>query len=197
MAERQTKKQLTHQRMLDAAGRSFRANGFAGIGVDGIAKEAGVTSGAFYAHFGSKGGAFEAALKAGLDEVIAAIPVFRTRHGNKWVVAFTDYYLGRNHREDIGSGCAMTTLSPEVVRADNAIQAIYEEKMAVIAKLISEGLADGTDQDRFARAWAMLSILIGGLTTARAVNGVSLSDEIASAVRGAAINVAGAVAPSQ
>ena len=48
------KKLETRSRIIDAAGRSFRSNGYAGIGVDGIAKAAGVTSGAFYAHLGSK-----------------------------------------------------------------------------------------------------------------------------------------------
>ena len=46
------KKQETRKRIINAASRGFRSNGYAGIGVDGIAKEAGVTSGAFYAHLG-------------------------------------------------------------------------------------------------------------------------------------------------
>jgi len=193
MVEITTKKQLTHQRMLDAAGRSFRSNGFAGIGVDGIAKSAGVTSGAFYAHFGSKDGAFEAALKAGLDEVIAAIPVFRLEQGKKWVVAFANYYLGKAHRDDLACGCAMTTLSPEVVRADAKLHAIYEGKMQQIVNLIADGLAGGSADERRARAWAMLSILIGGLTTARAVESITLAEEIAASARAAAVSIAGKV----
>ena len=65
MSEALTKKQLTHRKMLDAASMSFRSNGYAGIGVDGIAKAAGVTSGAFYAHFGSKDKAFKSVLDMG------------------------------------------------------------------------------------------------------------------------------------
>ena len=47
-------KQLVRRKMVDAAGRGFRKNGYGGLGVDGLAKEAGVTSGAFYGHFKSK-----------------------------------------------------------------------------------------------------------------------------------------------
>ena len=194
MAKTLTKKQQTHLRMLEAASSSFRANGYAGIGVDGIAKAAGVTSGAFYAHFGSKNGAFDAALKAGLDEVIAAIPVFRRDHGIKWVAAFAEYYLGQPHRDDLATGCAMTTLSPEVVRAKSEIHVVYEEKMAKIAGLIADGLAGGTPEARRSRAWAMLSTLIGGLTTARAIETLALAEEIASSVRAAAVAVAGKAA---
>ena len=193
MPEKLTKREQTRVRILAAAGREFRSNGYAGIGVDGVAKAAGVTSGAFYAHFGSKDGAFVAALKAGLDEVIEAVPVFQKENGPDWVQAFADYYLGGPHREDLASGCAMTTLSPEVVRASPDLHTVYEEKMNRIAGLIAQGLAGGSKQDRTARAWAMLSTLIGGLTVSRAVHDNATAEAIASAVRAAAVIAAGPV----
>ncbi len=194
MVEAATKKQQTRQRLLNAASQSFRRNGYAGVGVDGIAKEAGATSGAFYAHFGSKDGAFDAALNAGLDEVIEGIPAFQSEHGKKWIEAFTDYYLGQPHREDLAGGCAMTTLSPEVARAGLDVHAVYEKKMKKIVDLIATGLARGDEENRRARAWALLSILIGGLTLARAVKTRKASDEVAASVRSAALNAAGFVA---
>tara|TARA_R110002073_G_scaffold196455_4_gene355614 strand:+ start:479 stop:1075 length:597 start_codon:yes stop_codon:yes gene_type:complete len=193
MEQALTKKQRTHQRMLDAAGQSFRSNGYAGIGVDGIAKAAGVTSGAFYAHFGSKDGAFEAALKAGLDEVIDAVPTFQRDHGGKWVEGFADYYLGKAHRKDLACGCAMTSLSPEIARAAPDVRAIYETKMKNIVDLIADGLAGRSREDRIARAWAVIGTLIGGLTVARAVKTQRLSEEIASSIRTAAGIAAGEV----
>lgn len=191
MDSKLTKREQTHQRMLAAAGREFRSNGYAGIGVDGIAKAAGVTSGAFYAHFGSKGSAFEAAVSAGLDEVIDAIPTFRREHGARWTIAFADYYLGSDHRQDLPCGCAMTTLSPEVVRAGPELHVIYEEQMNRIANLIAEGLAGGGIDERTARAWAMLSTLIGGLTISRAVQSAEAANAIAAAAHKAALAAAG------
>ncbi|VAW65160.1 Transcriptional regulator, AcrR family [hydrothermal vent metagenome] len=191
MSKSPTKKQLTHQRMLDAASQSFRSNGYAGIGVDGIAKAAGVTSGAFYAHLGSKDKAFSAVLESGLDEVIEAIPGFQNEGGSDWVRAFVDYYMGREHRDDLACGCAMTTLSPEVVRAGPELHGNYEKKMKKIAELIANGLEGESKAERLARAWAMLGILIGGLTMARAVKTQKAADEIALSIRTSAINVAG------
>lgn len=195
MSQTPTKKQQTRERMLDAASQCFRSNGYAGIGVDGIAKAAGVTSGAFYAHFGSKDGAFDAALAAGLDEVIEAIPKYQQEFGSDWLRAFTDYYLGKAHRDDLAGGCAMTTLSPEVVRAEPGVHAAYEEKMSRIADLIANGLAGGSDDDRRTRAWAMLGTLIGGLTVARAVKKRKTAEEIAASIRAAAVAAAGATTP--
>ena len=187
------KKQETRQRIIDAAGRSFRSNGYAGIGVDGIAKAAGVTSGAFYAHLGSKNGAFDAALKAGLDEVISAIPIFQRENGSQWINAFTHYYLGQAHRNDLECGCAMTTLSPEVVRTNSEFHIIYEEKMTHIISLMAEGLEEGSKSERISRAWAVLGILIGGLTMARAVNNEKICKQISKSVGDAAISAAGKI----
>lgn len=191
MVEKPNRKDETRRRMLDAAGQKFRAHGYAGIGVDGVAKAAGVTSGAFYAHFGSKDGAFDAAVEAGLDEVIAALPKLQKESGVGWVEAFAHYYLGRAHRADLPCGCAMATLSPEVVRAGPETHALYEAKMGKIAELAAVGLKGGSMADRRGRAWAMLSVLIGGLTVARGMKSKKVSDEIAAAVISAAIVAAG------
>jgi AcrR family transcriptional regulator len=198
MTEKLTKRERTHQKILEAAGRNFRRHGYAGIGVDGIAQAAGVTSGALYAHFGSKDWVFVAALEQGLEEVIDAIPVFQRDHGDKWVVAFADYYLSVDHRQDLECGCAMTTLSLEVVRQEPSLHEVYEEKMGTIISLIARGLSPPSEEkevdDREGRGWAFLSTLIGGLTVSRAVADPDLAALIAASVHGAAIAAAGAVA---
>jgi len=186
-----TKKQHTHQRMLDAASRSFKAHGFAGVGVDGIAKAAGVTSGAFYAHLGSKNAAFETIMISGLDEVIEGIPVFQRDYGTEWVKAFAEYYLGLPHRSDLACGCAMASLTSEVVRSNGELQLIYEEKMSKIADLVSAGLEGGTISQRHGRAWALLSTLIGGLNIVRAMASEDITSNIAESIKEAAIIAAG------
>src|SRR5687768_10451770 len=47
-------KQATRQRILEAAGRRFKEDGIDGAGVATVMSEAGLTNGAFYAHFASK-----------------------------------------------------------------------------------------------------------------------------------------------
>ena len=191
MRHKGVKKEETRQKILNAAGRSFRNYGYSGIGVDGLAKAAGVTSGAFYSHFGSKDAAFDAALTAGLDEVIEAIPQLQRDHGAGWVKIFVDYYLGKQHRSDLACGCAMATLSPEVVRSFPKVQTVFEEKMDWIVNLIAQGLSGSSDKDCRARAWSMLSLLIGGLTIARAMKSVKASEEVAEAIKVTAIKAAG------
>ena len=47
-------KQATRQRIVEAAGRRFKQDGIDGAGVATLMSDAGLTNGAFYAHFASK-----------------------------------------------------------------------------------------------------------------------------------------------
>lgn len=185
MMKQAEKKSATRSKLVDAAGRGFRTHGFSGVGVDSMAGSAGATSGAFYAHLGSKGKAFHIALTAGLDEVIEAIPQYQLEHGSAWIDAFSDYYLGKPHRLDMACGCAMTTLTPDVMRGDEAAKEIYETRMNEIAELISGGLTKIDLTDRMPRAWSILQTLIGGLMMARSMHTEDASDRVAQATKAA------------
>lgn len=187
MTKQTERKRQTRQRMLDAASRSFKSHGFAGVGVDSIAKAAGATSGAFYAHMGSKDQAFLRAVETGLDEVIKAVPVFQEKNGDRWIEAFVNYYLGKAHRDDRACGCAMTSLSPEVTRANPQIKQAYETRMNTIVDEMANGLPGETASERQSKAWGFIGLLTGGLTMSRAVGSDQQAKEIAEAVKLAAL----------
>ena len=184
-------KEETRRNMVVAIGHGFRKYGYGGIGIDGLSKSAGVTSGAFYTHFGSKHEAFTTALEAGLDEVIGSLPAIQLEHGTNWVKFFVEYYLGESHRGDLEQGCAMATLTPEVVRFDADMHAVFEKKMSAIAKIVTQGLSGGTERNRYNRAWSMLGVLIGGINIARGMKSEKISNLVADAIKLAAIKVAG------
>lgn len=186
------KSEATKAKLLESSGRAFRREGYAGIGVDSIAKDAGVTSGAFYAHLKSKNDAFRAALVSGLEDVLAALPEYRETHGAQWPAAFADYYLGKGHRIDLEGGCAMTSLTPDVIRADPAVQTEYAELMSGIIKEIADHLPQaGPAAEHEAMAWAFLATLIGGLTLSRAVGSGPAADQIARSSKAAALDAIG------
>jgi len=107
------------------------------------------------------------------------------------VEAFAKYYLSLAHRNDLAGGCAMTTLSPEVARASPEMREAYEAKMTRFADLVADGLAGGSQDKHRSRAWAMLGVATGGLTMARAVQTRGIAEEIAEAIKGAAVKIAG------
>lgn len=184
-------KEESRARIVDAAGRGFRRAGYGGIGVDGLAREAGVTHGAFYGHFRSKADAFQAAVVAGLEELREGVETLRAEHGPGWVVAFATFYMGHKRTCDLAQACTLPSLSPEVERADPAARIAYQDELRRVVDAIAAGLEGGSDTEREARGWALLSLLAGGVTLARAVPDQATAERIAAAVRDTAVTTAG------
>lgn len=180
------RKEASRARILQQAGRGFRSHGYGGIGVDGIARAAGVTSGGFYAHFRSKAAAFEAAVRAGLDELRAGIATLRETAGPGWRRAFVDFYLSDRRTCDLSESCALQSLAGEVARADDGAREAFRGELDSVIAAYADGLAGGSAAERRSAAIAQLALLVGGVTLARAVGDPAVSEQIADAVRQAA-----------
>lgn len=176
MRYKSSQKQETRQRIIAAAERSFKKVGYSGIGVDGLAKDAGVTSGAFYGHFGSKEDAFKEAIISGMSSLNKAIEELQEQHGENWWQAFAKLYTSHKRSCDLADSCAMQSLTPEVGRASDEIRALYEHELLQIARRANKK----QDMDN---TWASLAMLIGGVTLARAVKQPKLANEISNAVK--------------
>jgi TetR/AcrR family transcriptional regulator, transcriptional repressor for nem operon len=179
-------KEESRSRIVEALGRGFRREGYGGIGVDGLAREAGVTHGAFYGHFRSKAEAFGAAVVAGLSELRQGVEAIRAEQGAGWLAAFAAFYMGWKRTCDLADACTLPSLSAEVERADPQARAAYETELRQVMAAVAAGLdgvSDANSQgERDARAWVLLSLLAGGVTLARAVPTEATSEEIAAAV---------------
>lgn len=182
-------KEEAKAKILNAAGRGFRRLGFGGVGVDGLAKEAGVTSGAFYGHFPSKADAFKAAAVAGIIDVRKAIEAVRAADGEDWLEAFAEFYMSKRTC-DLSDACALQALTPEVGRADAETKAAYEAELLKAVDVFADGLSGGTLAARRKTAWAILSMLSGGVSLARACNDPKAGAQIASGVKAAALALA-------
>jgi TetR/AcrR family transcriptional regulator, transcriptional repressor for nem operon len=184
-----THKDEARARILNAAGRGFRRLGFGGIGVDGLVKEAGVTSGAFYGHFTSKTEAFRAAAVAGLIELREAIEGLQASKGDGWLDEFVDFYLSVRRTCDPAESCALQSLTPEVTRADPETKAAYEAELLKLVDALASGLPSGTSTQRHRTAWSILSILSGAVTIARSAADPEVGSQIAAAVKEAVLRL--------
>lgn len=180
------------RRMVAGIGRGFRQHGYGGIGVDGLAKAAGVTSGAFYNHFQSKSRAFEQALVAGLDELALGISGFQAEHGAAWLGPFIDFYLGSKRHCDLSEACALQALGAEVMRSSADARSLFQTHMLGVVEQVASGMAQATPAARRARAWALMSLLSGAVTAARAVHDAAVANQIAAGAKHAALLLAAA-----
>jgi AcrR family transcriptional regulator len=191
LAHRSGQKEESRARILAAAGRGFRRHGFGGLGVDGLASEAGVTSGAFYAHFKSKAAAFREAVTVGMGNLRLGIEAMRAAKGAGWRQAFIDFYLGDRRTCALADSCALQSLSGEVARGDDDVREAYEVELRQVIAAAAAGLQGASERDRRAEAVALLALLAGGVSLARAVKDPALADEIAAAVKQAAGRLGG------
>lgn len=177
----------TRQRMLAAAGRGFRQGGYGGIGIDGLAKEAGVTSGAFYSHFDSKAAAFRIALVEGLKNLRHAIENFQKEHGDAWLAPFVTFYFRDRLEVDLGDACALPTLTADATRSADETRVAYESELTAIADAIAKGLPGDDPELRQERAWSLMALLAGGAGMARAVKDERVAEQIAQAALASAL----------
>jgi len=184
-------KEETRNSILNAALKSFRADGYNGIGVDGIAKEAGVTSGAFYKSFSSKAEAFQVALAEGLGILRDAIGDAQRKHGDKWLTTFSKWYFSfrepgvktdEGHPLPMEGGCALPTLSPEIARTDAETKQLFEVELEKLVSVIVNGLPKGAKRKR--HAWTVLALMVGGVILSRGAKNTETTSEIAKAIIG-------------
>ncbi|MBU0724307.1 MAG: TetR/AcrR family transcriptional regulator [Alphaproteobacteria bacterium] len=174
-----------HERILTEAARLFRERGFAGAGVAEIMQAAGLTHGAFYAHFPSK----EALASAALTHAFEQTNARRQADTGDPKQAFLDRYLSVAHRDRPGAGCAIAALGPEVAR-DETSRAPFTEQVTQMIDDMSERFTWGDARDAAGQkdrsrqnAIHLLSSAVGALILARAVNDPELSEEILASVR--------------
>src|SRR6202451_807097 len=113
----------THTRIVKVAAKRFRERGLEGIGVADVMKEAGVTVGGFYKHFGSR------------DELVVEALATAFKDLDVWeehtddMAQLLQNYLTEAHRDAPGTGCAMAALLGDVTRASKSARVLYTERV--------------------------------------------------------------------
>lgn len=172
--------------MVAAASRLFRARGLDRVGVAEITRAAGLTHGGFYGHFASKDALAAEAVTAAFDEG-------RSRLESGSLEDYLKGYLSRFHRDHPESGCPIPSLGADVLQADAAVGRPFVAGVDRLTAALAARLEGGEAGDRQARATALVALLIGGLTLARAraASDREGSDRLLKALRAQALELAG------
>jgi TetR/AcrR family transcriptional regulator, transcriptional repressor for nem operon len=173
--------------ILEAGAQALRKGGFNGIGVDGLAAAAGVTSGAFYSNFASKEALLEKVIGACLGEPFVHAEGTTSERREK-LKEWLAIYISDSHRQDPEHGCVMPTLSADVARASPTVRETYSERMKVLVQKIMMVL-DGNEAERERRAWSIIALMVGAVSIARAMS----DDKSADAALRAALESASAL----
>ncbi|MFP2897156.1 TetR family transcriptional regulator [Corallococcus sp. 4LFB] len=183
-------KQATHARILAAAEKLFRAEGFSGASVERVMRAAGLTVGGFYAHFASKEALLAESLRAFMTANRARwLSGLRTSRGPEFVERFARRYLDQYNRATGDTACMMPSLLSDLTRATPEVQAAFGQGLE---ELVGEAQAQLPRARRDARQQmlATVALCFGAMTLARATASQPLAGEILDAAR--ALLLAGA-----
>jgi AcrR family transcriptional regulator len=176
MRYRKDQKQATRQRILEAAGRRFKQDGIDGAGVATLMSDAGLTNGAFYAHFASKEDLVANVLT---DQLRAQRESFDSHAPDRaGLEAFVRSYLSPQHRDQYADGCPSAALLDEIARRPDATRHVFTDELMGVIDDIALRL-DPTDVETARTdALTLFGLMVGTLQLARALTDRDLSDQL-------------------
>ena len=169
-------KQATRQRIIETAGRRLKRDGIDGSGVATLMADAGLTNGAFYAHFPSKEDLVAAAVAGQLREQRASFS--ERAPGRAGVEQYVREYLSVQHRDNPGDGCPSAALLDEIGRCTDATRQAYTDGLLAVIDDITARLAPDDPPSARAKTLSVFALMAGTLQLSRALADRQLADEV-------------------
>jgi TetR/AcrR family transcriptional repressor of nem operon len=169
-------KQATRQRIIETAGRRLKRDGIDGSGVATLMKDAGLTNGAFYAHFESK------------EDLVATAVSEQLRGQREWLTSFPSgrdgveqmvrTYLSAEHRDNPEEGCPSAALLDEISRCADPTKESYTGSVLAVIDDIAARLAPQDPRSARTKTLGVYALMVGTLQLARTLADRQLSDDI-------------------
>lgn len=180
---KEQRKAESREKILAAASQLFCSKGFHATGVDELMEKAGLTAGAFYAHFKSK--------KALLRETLVfAMGRNRKRlfQGTEKLVGLPliekilEVYVSEPHRDHPEAGCPLPAVGPELHRHSKETSELVSGYLEKLVDGMTPHLT-GKETERRTQALQILSQAVGAILLSRMTGSSPLSNEILRAGR--------------
>lgn len=155
----------TRVRLLKSAAGVAKRSGLAAASIDRIATSAGITGGALYSHFPSKGELF-ASLVA--QEIESSMLTRLTRTGDltkEKLLAGLKQYLSVDHSVNVEGGCPIPSLGADISRADENVRQDFEAWLIDLHHSWAETLRSSSE------AWAVIAQCTGAILLSRMLAG--------------------------
>ena len=175
-------KEASHERIVAVAARAIRKTGFDGTGVADIMKQAGLTHGAFYAHFASRDAMLaEAADRAGAESVAAAAEAVAKVPPAEALAAMLHAYLSPSHIAHPEFGCPVAALGCEMPRQAAEVRRAATRRIKEMVDLVARQSPDWGKPGAHEEALVTVATMVGAVLLARAVDELGLSEDIRQA----------------
>jgi len=169
-------KLATRQRIIETAGRRFKRSGIDGSGVATLMGDAGLTNGAFYAHFESKEDLVATAVSDQLreqrEQLAAVAP------GRAGVEQIVRAYLSPEHRDNPEEGCPSAALLDEIGRCGEPTRQVYTDSVLAIMGDFATRLTPEDPASARTTVLSVYALMVGTLQLSRALTDRGLADEL-------------------
>jgi AcrR family transcriptional regulator len=171
-------KQVTRRRIIDTAGRRFKRDGIDGSGIATLMADAGLTNGAFYAHFASKEDLVATALAEQLRDQAASFSALAP--GRTGVDQYVREYLSVQHRDNPDDGCPSAALLDEIGRCTDATKRSYTDGVLAMIDDVAARLAPDDPPSARVKTLSVFAMMVGTLQLSRALADRHLADAVLS-----------------
>ncbi len=169
-------KQATRQRIIDTAGRRLKRDGIDGSGIATLMKDAGLTNGAFYAHFASKDDLVATAVAEQLRQQRANYGAYLP--GRAGLEQFVREYLSNEHRDSPEDGCPSAALLDEIGRSSDATKEAFTDGLLISIDNMAAQLSPDDPQSARVKALTVFGMMVGTMQLSRALADRRLADAI-------------------
>ena len=169
-------KLATRRRIVETSGRRLKQDGIDGSGVATLMADAGLTNGAFYAHFESKTDLVATVVAHELSEQSARIE--QLPPGKAGIEQIVRAYLSPEHRDQPREGCPSAALLDEISRSDDAVRKAYTAGVLNVIDLIAARVDPKDPAGARVATLSAFALMIGTLQVARTVTDRALSDQL-------------------
>ncbi|MGI5290171.1 TetR family transcriptional regulator [Nonomuraea polychroma] len=170
-------KQETRRRIIEVAGRRFKRDGIDGSGIATLMADAGLTNGAFYAHFGSKEELVATTVAEQLRAQSASFSAQAPDRG-AGLEQLVRAYLSAEHRDNLEDGCPSAALLDEIGRCTDATKRAFTDGVLVVIDDLAARLAPDDPESARTKALSVFAMMVGTLQLSRALADRRLADDI-------------------
>lgn len=171
-------KQRSRQKILKSAFILFTEHGFENVSIDQIMKKAGMTRGAFYAHFSSKSNLYKESISYSTLRSSLLKVKNESLSDKEWVEQLLHEYLSSNHSTGISATrCPLAFLTTDIALRDSLIRSTYSDIYKNMNKRILEYTKSYSNCDSD-RMLAITSMIIGGVAIGRALSDENLTEKV-------------------
>jgi TetR/AcrR family transcriptional repressor of nem operon len=173
-----------HQKIVKDASRRVRAEGITGSAVSAVMRDAGLTHGGFYKHFGSKDELLMESLGEAFQDVAdrLAHAAEQSKPEIAWK-AIVKTYLSLEYCDHVEYGCPLPALAPELARADKAMRPkIFEELKKYRSRMIPF-MPGRRTVDKERAFFSIFSTMVGAIEIARMLPEAAMREKVLASAR--------------